>query len=270
MHQRFDTPPVPPHELPRDLQLQFLRDEMAEKTKPQISGPAFRITQICIEEGQYFFIEKDSSAASGHSPGERLLKSIAEDPKRRLSPQEMRTVLQEERRTFKLHVNVPQEKRMAFIEELFDTTRSWNEAVSLIHQRDDGPVTAEKLRELGARLTWIPDWKVIGLGGIPEDELHDSQGHRFPDFIFYASGKTEAEAAERAAVLAAELSPIVRKYEADGERPGFSEAITAEDGYKHTSFSRAQGSGTFKLYLERTGQLDTYYDKGRDHALLKE
>lgn len=200
----------------------------------------------------------------------KLLEAIVENKERVLTDEEIQIVYQAERNTYKIHLNVPPQRKIEVLKAILAAQRKDNQIVQEIfdEKRKAGEsvsASRSKIRGRGGRLASVNQYKMseVGLGN-----------SLAPDFVFYptpSQGQTAQEALvemvhEIISVLAdLDLPPVDRV-------PRFSTPVKI-DGEEIPGMTFVQGNGDLKAHLlvnQGIYKLGQYYDQNRNWAVRKE
>lgn len=199
-----------------------------------------------------------------------LLEAIGKNEDRVLSDEEIDIVYQAEKDTYKIHLNVPPERKLEVLKALLAVQEEDNRIVRQIfdEKKEAGqPVSASRreLKERGARLASLNQYKMSEIG------LDNSLT---ADFVFYplpAEGQTPQEAL---VLMVHELNDVLAglNLPPTGSIPRFSTPVTI-DGKEIPGMTFVQGNGDLKTHLLITlgpDKLSQYYDRARNWAVRKE
>lgn len=246
---------------PREL----TRSDQASVLNTLVNDSLNQYGYMCFDQDGFFSILRGVEAIRPSTPADRVLSEILRDERYVISDAEATSVRESERNVWKVHLNVPPERRAEFVKIVIELQRKSWEALVALRQKvgADGVITADGLIAAGAPIFWIDSWKFRGFSS---PAVYDGNGERVPDFVFYAQSLI-ADPSEVATSIAQGLSPIVREYEGP-DTPRFSELCIGPDGHHHMSLSIAQGSGSLKELLKKLkrSELDKWYDRKRGYS----
>jgi len=247
--------------------LQAVEDEMFVIDGVQAAGP-YRIS--FDQEQRFYYVRPFAFDFSEPGRGQEIVGRVADNREAVLTDEELAAMMEYQRGVWKVHVNVPVEKRMEVFRGVM--SRCADRIKLAVGLRNQGvEVTKEMLRDKGAKFVDIGTWKFDGFDA-GQEEMKREIANSVPDFIFYVSKKEPLESRQAAARrLAADLSEVVRGREVTGEGgvPRFSQLIEGGDGYVHSSLSVAQGDSNVKLWLKDNGLLDRFFDPETNYALMR-
>lgn len=215
---------------------------------------------------KYYYVESGSPSSIPEDQDDdidphELINRIAQDHTVELSDPEFARVLQYEADVYKLHLNIPLAQRLPFINRLIDHIKTSRQTLAELRQSNP-PLTRQEFVDRARALSLGTAWKFSGFGfGVGfAGHIIDKDGNPMSDFIFYAHPDKGSE-------LTNTLSRLCRDFEDNSDSlPRFSWPVTGPDGYQHTGLSFTHGDGDFKLYLQRHGVLDQYYDSSVNHS----
>lgn len=182
-----------------------------------------------------------------------------------LTPEEEKTMIDAEKNEFKIHLNVPNERRLEVFEHLLSQVRKNKDISKDIRQKSGGSsVTNEELRQQGALLTDLRHWKM------KDFESEDTPLNA--DFVFYVpdvQGETKQETMDR---MVADLDNVLKPLNLpEMDRiPRYSAPVVV-DGRSVPGMTFVQGNGDFKKYIEeRYGKdrLGEIYDASKNYATV--
>ncbi len=180
-------------------------------------------------------------------------------------------MIEHEKKTFKIHLNLPVEKRKLFINRYLEEIGALRKQASAFRQQFElsgEKPTSEDYINQGFGLLKLVDMKFVGFNkNMPN---HDLENNRKPDFVFHAPTDLDIELAKK--IINDTLISIAKIIDEIGEDSTedlarYSMSYTTKTGKTYRSISIVQGDSDFKNYLKRIGKLDQYFDVTKNHAV---
>jgi|GEM_PF-2615695 hypothetical protein len=218
--------------------------------------------------GRWYQFNPLCSLFKNVSSEEELLQKVSKNPTLVLSPEQEDRIAEHENKVFKVHIAVPEERRIEVLKTIMATIEHdtvlksalWEEKKKRGEQHPG--VTAAESEQLGVRLNLV-GWKMLDFTPM------DSQSERVADFVFYVP--EDEQAPETAAKTAKQLATVVEPLNlpGDGRIPRYNIPVRIE-GKKVNGLFIAQGDGDFKDYLlSKYGRegLGKYFDPEKNFAV---
>ncbi|KKP70226.1 hypothetical protein A2X44_00765 [candidate division CPR3 bacterium GWF2_35_18] len=198
----------------------------------------------------------------------KLLDAICEDRDLVLTDREANILYEGEKDTYKVHLDVPPERKIEVLKAILAVQAEDNKIVHEIFTEKKAKggriiATRKEIQERGGRLSSLNQYK-----------MWDFQGDNpyFADFVFYPT-TTQGQTAEEAVIeMVHELTGVLQYLDLpETDRvPRFSTPVIM-NGRAIPGMTYVQGNGDFKLSLlkdsgERLGQ---YYDRDYNWAVRK-
>lgn len=202
-------------------------------------------------------------------PHRKILEAVIEDRERVLTEEEMATVYRADTETYKLHLNVPSERKVEVLQAILAVQEEDNRiAQGILREKgeagEQAVATRQEMRQRGGRLTGLSQYKMSGF---------EIDNPLVADFVFYptpVSGQTKEEALIE---LAHELNEVLAELNLpDASRiPRFSAPVET-GGQVVPGLTYVQGNGDLKAHLlvkYGVEKLNQYYDPDRNWAVRK-
>jgi len=199
----------------------------------------------------------------------KLLEAIVKDKEKELTGDETEDVYRGERDTYKIHLNVPPDRKIEVLKAILAAQEKDNQIVYEIldQKREAGEEVSASRREIqekGGRLASVNQYKMSKVG---------FDDHSFPDFVFYPRPVQGQTAKEALVEMAHEISSLLADLNLPpvDRIPRFSIPVVI-GGEKIPGMTFTQGNGDFKAYLlakHGEGRLSQYYDEERNWAVRK-
>ncbi len=213
-----------------------------------------------IEDKIHSLIKENNKLVAGNSE---------EVPK--VEEAELLQMVESEKKIFKIHLNLPAEKRVAFFELYFEEMREARSKMSSLRSELDAEsvkLNREVAIQHGLGFTQLLSMKFKGFSKNSFDQ--DLEGNVIPDFVFYLptnldESSTSLATKQSLEVIARILVKLGDNQEAKLAR--YSLPYTTNDGEILSCLSVTQGGSDFKNYLKRIGRLDEFFDKNKNYAV---
>ena len=196
---------------------------------------------------------------------DKLLHEIVQNPSKVLTVEEEKIIFEGEKNTYKVHLNVPLEKRLEVLKAILSTQKADNDIILEIfkekEERGEEPIVNRKeAQERGVKLSTVNQYKMF---------TFDEESPEFPDFVFYPMATQDKTAQEVLLRMIDELKEVLRPLglQQTDRIPRFSVPVKDTDGNIVPGISYVQGNGDFKKYLKAAGRLDLYYDRRFNWAI---
>jgi len=207
----------------------------------------------------------------------KLLQQVVADKERILTEEEIQTVYEAEKNTYKIHLSVPPERRIEVLQAILNAKRADAQISTRIRTEKEASgipentVTDSELKERGAKCTSVHRFKMLEFSDNGTNSENDSGA--LPDFVFYPPIIEGQDPQEALVEMAHELSSLLANLnlESESKTPRFSTPIEI-NGVAVPGMTFVQGNGDFKTHiLEKHGpeKLSQYYDESKNWALRK-
>lgn len=212
-------------------------------------------------EDHYFYFKNHHYFDNSNQKEKNNLRILVENPKTELSQEELDSIYEYEKNSFKIHLSLEPKDRIPFLLELLDRHKDKYRKIQEIQSKKEvGEIPEDTpLRDLGVRLDSMNEFKLFESGYLPEHT---------PDFVFYVGGPIK-EKQQRFVELTSDIAQIVTDMGLQTREQEFRYSLPFTSGdLRIPGLSLAQGNGNFKYYLEKQHPdlLEKYYDKDRNYA----
>lgn len=245
-------------------------------------GPGYYSGLICsqLTDQNYFQISHMTSFLGSSEIDKKIIKLIIEnrdfargtssvEPK--IEDQELNEMIMEERKIFKIHLNLAPEKRAKFLELYFENIKDTRKKIQSLSKElsAKGEVFNREVQiKNGLGSSQLQSIKFKGYSDVHIN--YDVEYNYTPDFVFYLPKDLDSEITSMAVSQTLEVIASILK-EIDGvseaQLARYSMPYTTSDGEILNCLSVTQGDSDFKNYLKRIGRLDEFFDKEKNYSV---
>lgn len=235
----------------------YLEEKPFEALTPEekdnyIKNMAYLVPKSMNKEGGYYYFgpSKFNKHGSKESKAAWLLTAI-NDPEfdKKLTQEELELMVEVERDTFKVHLDIPKEMKIQVLKKLLETekqdnlisSRWFSEKEQQGEDIVDLEFSLEERKKEGIKLSSVIRYKMSEI---------DFENDQFPDFVFYVNPRYGQTPKEALKATVHELRSVLSDLDIpDSESvPRFSSKVEI-DGEVVPGMSFVQGNGDLKNYI---------------------